>query len=107
MPDRYYVVNDISFVWDEDKEKINIQKHSLDFETAALVFNDDLRIEIPDDYEGEERYDTIGLVDDVLFVVYTERDNPERKDTDIRIISARYATKVEVALYNNVVYGRR
>lgn len=28
------------FEWDEEKEKINIQKHKLDFATAARVFFD-------------------------------------------------------------------
>lgn len=28
------------FEWDENKEKINISKHGLDFSTAALVFRD-------------------------------------------------------------------
>ena len=41
----------------------------------------------------EDRYNTIGMVNDVLFVVYTER-----KD-NIRIISARLATKTERSIY--------
>lgn len=107
MPDRYYVINETTFVWDEDKNIANIKKHKLDFETAALVFNDDLRIEIPDNFDGEERYDTIGLVDDVLFVVYCDRINFTTRGPDIRIISARYATKLEIALYNNNIEGRQ
>ena len=41
----------------------------------------------------EDRYQTIGLVDNVLFVVYTERGNV------IRMISARIATRKERSLY--------
>lgn len=41
----------------------------------------------------EKRYIVIGVVGDVLFVVYTVRT-----DT-IRLISARYATKAERGLY--------
>ena len=41
----------------------------------------------------EDRYIAIGLVEDVLFVVFTER-----KET-IRLISARIATLVERRLY--------
>ena len=33
------------FEWDEVKEQKNIEKHGIDFETAALVFGDENRIE--------------------------------------------------------------
>ncbi len=85
----------MTFEWDEDKNKINLEKHGIDFETAILVFNDMQRIEIFDlehSVEGD-RYNTIGMVYDVLFVVYTER-----KD-NIRLISARLATKTERSIY--------
>ncbi len=32
------------FEWDEEKEKINIFKHGIDFTTAARVFKDDNRL---------------------------------------------------------------
>ena len=72
------------FEWDEDKNQRNFEKHGIDFETAMLVFNDMQRIEIYDFEHSteEDRYNTIGMVNDVLFVVYTER-----KD-NIRLISA-------------------
>lgn len=35
----------MNFEWNEEKEKINISKHGIDFSTAALVFNDYNRIE--------------------------------------------------------------
>lgn len=83
------------FEWDEEKNKKNIEKHGIDFETAMLVFNDLQRIEIYDVEHSmeEDRYNTIGMVNDVLFVVYTER-----KD-NIRLISARLATKMERSIY--------
>lgn len=85
----------MNFEWDDDKERINIQKHHIDFETASKIFNDIYRIEIYDwqHSETEDRYNTIGMVGDVLFVVYTERR--ER----IRLISARLATEAERKLY--------
>lgn len=85
----------MTFEWDEDKNKINLEKHGIDFETAILVFNDMQRIEIFDLEHSveEDRYNTIGMVYDVLFVVYTER-----KD-NIRLISARLATKTERSIY--------
>ena len=42
---------------------------------------------------NEDRYNTIGMVHDVLFVVYTERKE------NIRLISARLATKTERSIY--------
>lgn len=83
------------FEWDEEKNKINMEKHGIDFETAMLVFNDLQRIEIYDVEHSveEDRYNTIGMVNDVLFVVYTERKN------NIRLISARVATKLERSIY--------
>ena len=85
----------MTFEWDEEKNKINIEKHGIDFDTAMLVFNDLQRIEIYDVEHSieEDRYNTIGMVNDVLFVVYTER-----KD-NIRLISARLATKLERSIY--------
>ena len=63
------------FEWDEMKNQLNRKKHGIDFETAMLVFNDLQRIEIYDEEHSitEDRYNTIGLVENVLFVVYTER----------------------------------
>ncbi len=106
MADQHYEYGDISFVWDEEKNKANIIKHGISFETAALVFNDDMRLEFEDDTHGDEiRYNTIGLVQEVLFVVYVDRQNKEENE-DIRLISARMATKTEIQMYNNIVSGR-
>lgn len=109
MPDHYYSTNSFSFVWDSEKNEKNIKKHGIDFETAALVFNDDLRLEFPDPDSpaNEERYDTIGLVHNVLFVVYCDRENKRTGTEDIRMISARPANKHEIEAYNNNISGRR
>ncbi len=83
------------FEWDEQKEESNIRKHHISFNIAKRVFNDVNRIEIYDIQHSidEDRYNTIGIVENVLFVVYTER-----KET-IRLISARLATEKERSLY--------
>lgn len=83
------------FEWDEEKNRINKAKHGIDFGTAIHVFDDENRIEIYDVEHSvdEDRYDTIGLVHDVLFVVYTERRDCTR------IISARLATERERRIY--------
>ncbi len=85
----------LEFEWDERKNKRNIEKHGIDFDTAMMIFNDENRIEIYDmeHSQDEDRYNTIGLVHDVLFVVYTERKEK------VRIISARLATPRERSIY--------
>ena len=88
------------FEWDDEKEKINIEKHGIDFSLAALVFEDENRIEIYDRIhsEAEDRYITIGSINGtvvIIMVVYTERGDA------VRLISARKATKQERRIYYN------
>ena len=84
--------------FDQEKAKYNFQVHKVDFEDAAFVFLDPLRIERRDDSEGnttgEERWQTLGMVNKVLFVVYTEHGEKTR------IISARAANKAEKRSYH-------
>lgn len=90
----------LRFEWDEEKAKINQRKHGISFETAALVFEDEERIEIFDEEHSgqEDRYITIGMAGEVLFVVYTERREA------VRLISARLANARERNLYYG--YGK-
>ena len=85
----------MQFEWDEDKAALNLKKHGVRFETAARVFEDEDLIEFYDSAHSteEDRYNTIGMVDSVLFVVYTERKNR------VRLISARPANSKERRLY--------
>ena len=96
MPDR---TNEIYVEWDENKDRLNREKHGICFETAALVFSDDKRITFYDVLHSmeEDRYVTIGKVGRILVVVFTERAGC------YRIISARLAVKEERRLY----YGYR
>ena len=77
--------------WDEVKNQRNIEKHGISFETAALVFADEERIEYYDKLhsQDEDRYVVLGCVQGILYVVYTMRDEYAR------LISARMATKLE------------
>lgn len=88
----------MTFEWDENKNKSNKKKHDgLSFEIAARVFLDEKRIEKYDAHNSkldEQRYQVIGMVDEVLFVAFTER-GPDR----IRIISARPAEQEEIDEY--------
>ena len=85
--------------WDEGKNTANMRKHSgLSFEVAQYVFSDPERLERLDrsegDTSGEERWQTLGKVGPVFFVVYTDRGKNKR------IITARTATKAERRSYN-------
>ena len=81
--------------WDDKKAALNKQKHGISFETAALVFADENRIERLDNRhsQDETRWQVIGMVNDVLFVVYTEREEAAR------IIMARMASPKERSEY--------
>ena len=96
MADIQKKIGDLLFEWDEDKAAANIRKHGISFETAGRVFQDDSRIEIFDSLHSndENRMLAIGMVDEILSVVYTERH-----EQTIRLISARKATKKERSMY--------
>ena len=85
----------LNFEWDREKAKKNKIKHGIGFKTAAKVFNDPNRLDLPDDEHsfGESRRKVIGMVDDILFVIYTERHDR------IRLISAREAEDDERSDY--------
>ena len=93
--DAIYVMMDMLFEWDPKKERENVKEHGVYFDTAEQVFLDYNRKERHDDdsSDDEDRWQTIGFVDDVLFVVYTERGDVTR------IISARVAEPFERRIY--------
>lgn len=95
MSDVDFQFGDRVFKWDSEKAKLNKIKHGIGFKVAAQVFNDDNRIERYDNKHSqiEDRWQVIGKVNEILFVVYTER-----KDYT-RIISAREATETEKGWY--------
>lgn len=46
----------MKFEWDERKDRINLAKHGLSFETASEVFLDPLHLSKPDQMvDGEQR----------------------------------------------------
>ena len=83
--------------FDPAKDAKNWKEHKVHLATAALVFADPMRIERIDDsagnVSGEDRWQTLGRVDNVLFVVYSERGDTTR------IISARPASGREKRSY--------
>jgi uncharacterized DUF497 family protein len=87
----------VDITWDPIKADINLKKHGVSFEEAATVIQAAMTVTIEDGAsEGEQRFVTIGVSIKlrVLMVVHTYRD-----DEEIRIISARKATKKEQEVY--------
>ncbi len=87
----------VSFEWDEEKDRINFDKHGIHFKTAAKVFLDPNKLIREDEEHIQElRYNILGKVKKVLFVVCAFREQ-----NTIRMISARLATKDEKARYEH------
>jgi uncharacterized DUF497 family protein len=86
--------------WDEAKNLENRRKHGLSFEEAQEVFAsgaDYLEIFDEAHSEFEDRFIAIGpMTRGIVLIVWTERE-----DDVVRIISARWATDREKALYHS------
>lgn len=84
--------------WDEVKNRSNQRNHGVSFEEAADLFtpgSDYLEIFDEAHSDSEDRFIAIGpIVRGLVLVVWTERD-----EETIRIISARWASEREQALY--------
>ena len=92
----------VRFVWDPEKDRENQKKHHVSFTEASSIFHN-LPLEVfhdPDHSEEEERYIAAGFSERgrVLLVVHCEN----HKGTEIRIISARKATRNE----RSTLFGR-
>ncbi|MEM8490294.1 MAG: BrnT family toxin [Pseudomonadota bacterium] len=89
----------IEFNWDPTKAKSNLRKHGVSFEEARSVFYDERALQFYDQATlGEDRFLLLGLSNHarVLTVVHCERGE---KAEELRIISARKATKSERRYY--------
>jgi len=87
-----------SFEWDENKNRINKEKHGVSFEEAKTVFFDE---EALLEYDGshsdeEDRFRLLGSSSkgNILLVVHCIR-----KGSIIRIISSRRANSSEIENY--------
>ncbi len=89
----------LDFTWDPAKAAINERKHGVSFEEARTCFFDEnARLDHdPDHSDEEDRFILLGLSAKlrVLVVCHCYRTN----DTEIRLISARKATKKERTQY--------
>ena len=93
------------FEWDDNKARLNIDKHGISFFEASTVFEDEEAIlfDDPDHSDEEERFMLLGLSSQakILIVCHCYRG----ADNVIRIISARKATKNEAAQYTEINKG--
>jgi uncharacterized DUF497 family protein len=94
-----FQLHGITFVWDHDKTRLNPIKHDgVTFEQGAEAFFDPF-LKVVDASRHEEARDAIIGLDEawnLLFVVHIELEEDE-----IRIISARKATRQEREAYEN------
>jgi uncharacterized DUF497 family protein len=92
-------MDEIEFSWDARKARDNLKKHKVSFEEASTVFYDESAIEFFDTEHSadEERFLMLGLSGRlrIMVVSYCLR----KEGTEIRIISARKATKNEEKVY--------
>ena len=96
-------MKNLAFSWDDKKNSANQRQHGVSFEEAQTVFFDDYAIEFedPDHSETEDRFLLLGLSQKlrVLVICHCFR----KSESEIRIISARRATKKEQKVYFKVL----
>jgi len=94
----------VTFSWDERKSGANQRKHGLGFRTARLAFEDPNQLSLQDrDGDGEQRWQTLGLIHGVLILVAHTYEEVE-EDEHIRIISARKANRREWEAYRQTLW---
>ena len=89
----------LKFEWDQEKAARNVVKHGVSIDEAVSVFGDTLALTFADtdhsELEGRSRTYGMSNKSRLLVVVHTERRN------NVRIISARKATRYEKSIYQN------
>ena len=90
--------------WDAVKAQFNLDKHGVSFAQAATVLTDPLALTVFDaaHSETEERWFTLGMSSEgkLLAVAHTYQSTESAK-VQVRIISAREATRREREQYAN------
>lgn len=90
----------IRFEWDANKSATNLSKHRVSFDLAKLVFYDPFALVEQDRIEGgEQRWQTLGMVDGTLLLLVAHTAWEEDEVEVIRIISARRAEPKERRRY--------
>ena len=86
----------MNYQWDPEKAESNFHTHSVDFADSIGVFEDIWALTLKEEIvSDEQRFATLGtdFFGRILVVVYTYRNE------DIRLISARPATRRERRIY--------
>jgi uncharacterized DUF497 family protein len=90
----------VLFERDEAKAKSNLRKHGIEFDEAIEVFYDPhAMVEQDRIVDGEVRWQTIGMVGDVVVLLVAHTVDEQSQDEMIRIISARRANRKERKRY--------
>jgi uncharacterized protein len=90
----------MQFTWDVRKNRSNLAKHNVSFEIASRVFEVPRALSVLDrTVEGEDRWQTIGLVGEVLILLVAHTWHEVDGEETIHIISARKATPRERSVY--------
>lgn len=78
------------FEWDENKARINLEKHSISFADAQDLFDGRAVLTFPLHYGAEERFGTVGELDPgFCTVIWTWRGDV------VRLILVRKASREE------------
>jgi uncharacterized protein len=89
----------MDFEWNEQKNKINILKHGIDFADMQEIFSAPILIKSDNRHDyHEKRWIGLGSLKDIIVVfVFTKRDK------NLRVISIRKANKKERKIYNEAI----
>lgn len=92
----------MEFVWDENKRRINLEKHGFDFLDTEKLSENRIYTVKDDRFDyGEERYFTLGLLfGRIVALSHTESDQT------VRVISLRKANKYEQQKYIEEIANR-
>ncbi|MBD2394815.1 BrnT family toxin [Cyanobacterium aponinum FACHB-4101] len=97
--DLIFILNGITFIWNEEKAKQNPIKHKgITFEKAVEAFFDPFLVvvDVSRNYEARDAVIDMDKNNYLLFVVHIQQENDM-----IRIISARQATRQELKYYED------
>jgi len=96
----------LEILWDDMKAQRNLTKHSVTFTQASTVMLDPLALTVFDaaHSEIEERWFTLGMTSDRRLLAVSHTCHIiDASSTQIRLISARDATRREQQYYENVL----
>ena len=90
----------MKYIWDDEKNNINIKKHGIDFADVTEMFDYPMLagLDTREDY-SEDRWIGIGMLRNIVAVIVFTEIN----ENTIRIISARKATKKERGKYEKAI----